>query len=290
MKTICFGEILFDVFPDCEVLGGAPLNTAIHLSRLGAESIIVSSIANDERGIRALSAIDENGLSSCYISESSYPTGIADIKINRGNADYEFNNPCAWDDIKLGDDELKSLKDKGVDAIVFGSLALRSKENRNVLKALLCLGASEVLYDVNFRKRFYSRALIEEFASYSTILKFNEDEEMTISSLFNVEVEALPTFLLGQFSSLKLVMITRGDAGISLYSREKAYFQNAYKSCFVDSVGAGDSVNAAFLYFYLRGFSIEKTLEKCAELASVVVSSKGATSPYPDGFIDNFLR
>lgn len=47
LKTICFGEILWDKFPDGKALGGAPLNVALRLLSLGADSSIISRLGND---------------------------------------------------------------------------------------------------------------------------------------------------------------------------------------------------------------------------------------------------
>ena len=53
MDFISFGEILFDVFPDKATLGGAPLNVAGHLTKLGLNGAILSAVGNDELGKRA---------------------------------------------------------------------------------------------------------------------------------------------------------------------------------------------------------------------------------------------
>ncbi|MBE0584075.1 MAG: carbohydrate kinase, partial [Desulfofustis sp.] len=47
------GELLWDVLPTEEKLGGAPINFAYHAAALGAEGIPISSIGNDPRGRRA---------------------------------------------------------------------------------------------------------------------------------------------------------------------------------------------------------------------------------------------
>jgi fructokinase len=44
------GEILWDVFPEGKVLGGAPANFAYHVSQFGFEGVAVSAIGNDALG------------------------------------------------------------------------------------------------------------------------------------------------------------------------------------------------------------------------------------------------
>jgi sugar/nucleoside kinase (ribokinase family) len=44
------GELLWDVLPHIEVIGGAPVNFAYHVTSLGARGIPVSTIGRDSRG------------------------------------------------------------------------------------------------------------------------------------------------------------------------------------------------------------------------------------------------
>jgi fructokinase len=43
MKVLAFGEILFDIIEGKHYLGGAPLNFAGHLARMGADFYIFSN-------------------------------------------------------------------------------------------------------------------------------------------------------------------------------------------------------------------------------------------------------
>ena len=48
MDYLCFGEILFDILSGQRKLGGAPLNVAAHLAKLGFKGSIVSSVGDDD--------------------------------------------------------------------------------------------------------------------------------------------------------------------------------------------------------------------------------------------------
>ena len=50
--VVGLGEALFDLLPAGPVLGGAPLNVAVHAHQLGAEGILVSRVGRDEFGDR----------------------------------------------------------------------------------------------------------------------------------------------------------------------------------------------------------------------------------------------
>lgn len=89
MNFISFGEVLFDVFSDKATLGGAPLNVAAHMSKLGLDGIVVSAVGNDELGGKALAEIKSLGLSTDGIAVTDKETGKALVIVNAFN-------PCVY--------------------------------------------------------------------------------------------------------------------------------------------------------------------------------------------------
>jgi fructokinase len=53
MKAIVFGEIIWDVYPDQSVIGGAAFNFGAHMAHLGDEVYLLSAVGTDELGIAA---------------------------------------------------------------------------------------------------------------------------------------------------------------------------------------------------------------------------------------------
>ena len=66
-KIICFGEILWDLFPDGKKLGGAPFNVASSLKNLGADVEFISRIGNDSLGKELLMKVKNHGVSISHI-------------------------------------------------------------------------------------------------------------------------------------------------------------------------------------------------------------------------------
>ncbi len=279
MNFLSFGEILYDVFPDKKTLGGAPLNVSAHLAKLGAEGAIVSAIGNDELGEKAIKSIQELNLDTSYIYRSSYATGRADITLVNKSADYTFNSPCAWDDINL----TKALP-KEVDLLYFGSLAQRSETSQTTLKYVLTnTKAKVVFYDVNIRKHYYTDKILKESILCSTILKMNDEECAIIAKAFNFkddEVELVASL----FKATKLthILITKGSKGTTLYSRTEVLNQPCSKVKVIDTVGAGDSLSAGFLYTYLTTNDVKKALRVGSHLADFVVAHAGAIPQYTE--------
>ena len=49
-KIICFGEVLWDHFPDGKKLGGAPFNVTNSLKNFGADVDFISRVGDDDLG------------------------------------------------------------------------------------------------------------------------------------------------------------------------------------------------------------------------------------------------
>ena len=62
-SVICFGEVLWDVFPSGEKIGGAPLNVALRLNALGVKTKIASRVGEDALGKRLLDFVAAENLS-----------------------------------------------------------------------------------------------------------------------------------------------------------------------------------------------------------------------------------
>ncbi|MDD7202040.1 MAG: carbohydrate kinase [Sphaerochaetaceae bacterium] len=281
MRFVAFGEILFDVIMDQAKLGGAPLNVASHIQRLGSESLVVSAVGRDELGSRALKEISDLGLSTRYIKRSAYPTGRADVVLRNGNADYTFNDPSAWDDITLA-----APLPPRVDVLYWGSLVQRHETSRQSLKTLLEeTNAPLRFFDVNIRKHFYTPAILDDGITHASILKMNDEEVAIVSSAVGVKganLEESVRNLLAAYP-LEMVLVTLGGEGSECFTKEGKRFKQACgKVEVVDTVGAGDSLSAAFISTLVGGGSVQEALHRGTLLANYVCGHRGAIPTYDE--------
>ena len=275
---LAFGEILFDCFADHNVLGGAPLNVTYHAASLGLDARIVSAVGNDSLGDEALAEISAKGIDSSLVAVlDGIPTGRADITMVGKNADYEFNCPAAWDCIPLPEGIPSS-----VDVLYFGSLAQRGDVSRRTLASLLsAVDARHVFFDVNIRLSFYSDDLIREGLERATILKMNDDEvPIVASAIGSSEDDIIPSLF--SMPRLRRILITRGKHGSDCYERDASFHAGTGSVKVVDTVGAGDSLSAAFLYFLASGQDAGTALSKASLLADYIVTQRGAIPEYDD--------
>ena len=89
-NVVCFGEVLWDLFPEGKKLGGAPLNVALRMKSWGLNSQMISSVGNDELGEEILMLIKQKGISTDYIQvNENFNTGTVSVTLNQnGSASY----------------------------------------------------------------------------------------------------------------------------------------------------------------------------------------------------------
>src|SRR5262245_16443978 len=96
------GEALFDLLPDRQVLGGAPLNVVVHAQQLVAplngQAVMVSRIGSDGLGQRLLDELRARRLSTTYLQiDPDRPTGTVRVNLDQGEPRYEIVGDVAWD-------------------------------------------------------------------------------------------------------------------------------------------------------------------------------------------------
>ena len=272
----CFGEILWDVFPDQALLGGAPLNVAMRLHSLGADVHMISCLGNDDLGKRALKEIKGRTLPTGGISiHESLPTGVVQVSLTDGIASYEILQPVAWDEIPISKETISRVRES--DALVYGSLALRSAHNLNVL---LELGkhARHLVFDINLREPFYNDELIEKLIHRCDTLKLNDEELVYVGRLFSINDEGISEQLkrLSELTNTMTICVTLGDKGAVLFHKGSFFRHPGYQVKVQDTVGAGDSFLAGLISGLFTGQSPDSSLDLACALGGIVASKAGA--------------
>ena len=284
-NVICFGEALWDVLSSMRSVGGAPLNVAYHLKKLGVRAWPMSGVGNDLLGEELKSQIEEWGLPSDLIcSVADRETGRSLVTVLEGEPNFEVLKDVAWDYIDVP--ENWPVECQPAEALVFGSLAQRSARNRAVLDAMFAAmpNALKVL-DVNLRDAFEDYEQIWALARSADLVKLN-DEEMqalmqTTATRTNAE-DCARSFQ--REAGCETVCMTMGAQGAGLLRCDEWHWVDAVPVKVRDTVGAGDSFLAGLIYgLLITQEDATATLRRSATLASFVASSDGATPDYDIG-------
>ena len=82
---LSIGEVVWDVFPDKQVLGGAPINVAYHLRCLGVGVGVITRIGEDELGDRTIGSMAALGLPLDGVQRGEEPTGRVNVTFDENN-------------------------------------------------------------------------------------------------------------------------------------------------------------------------------------------------------------
>lgn len=287
IKALTFGEVLWDVIEGEEHLGGAPLNLAAHMAKLQCESAVITRLGTDLRGKKASVLMDQVGVQTTYLQmDSERPTGIAEVTLNaEGVPEFALHEGVAFDFIDIHEGTVEAINAYGYDVLCFGTIAQRSPVVQKSLDTLLEQGQfKHVFYDVNIRLDFMPEAIIRKGISYANLVKLNDTEVETLSHHLFGEALSEPAFVsrITEDNPERIVCITKGEAGCTVYEGGKPVHCSGHAVEVVDTVGAGDAFSAGFLTSYLREANVAKAAEAGNQLGAFVASSPGAIPAYPE--------
>lgn len=284
MKIISIGEIIFDIYGETAVIGGAPLNFCAHCSLLGAESALISATGNDEYSENAIEKMKVFGVDTSFVKKSELDTGKC-IVIMDENAvpSYDVIRPAAYDDIQLDENDINEIRKYSADVFAFGTLIQREKNSRISLRKILdeC-SFREIFCDVNLRNGCYDEESCRLCLENATVLKLSDEEEPLLASFGFYEkkmvTEEKIRAIAEKFGNIKLILFTMGENGSAVYekSSDEFFYFEAINVKTVSTVGAGDSYSAAFICEYLASGNIEKSGIAGTELSAKVVASNEA--------------
>lgn len=278
------GEILWDVFPNGKILGGAPANFAYHVSQFGFDGRAVSAIGNDELGDEIIDCLRKKKF-RYIIEKTPFPTGIVQVTLDeKGVPNYEICQKVAWDNIPFTA-EMEELA-RNTKTVCFGSLAQRNETSRLSINRFLDLVPENALkiFDINLRQHFYSQELIDHSLTRCNILKINDDEVMLVAKLFGWENLSEMDICKKLFShySLRMLVLTKGTQGSYVISADETSYMPTPLVEVADTVGAGDSFTAAFVASLLKGKTIAQAQASAVEVSAYVCTQHGAMPILPE--------
>jgi fructokinase len=286
MVVWCIGEVIWDIFPNEEHLGGAALNFAANLHRLGAKVILISGVGKDDRGRQALEEIRGLGMDVSKIAVVDQPTGIAMVEAGPGEGDQSFviSRPAAYDAIDLDPTLKDEVAGAGVDWIYVGTLLQTNPEVERFTTELVAnVASARVFYDLNLRDGHWDPALVKRLSRLSSVVKLNESEAERLSQLTQPGV----TFELQSFCrwwakahEVDVMCVTLGCEGSLISTRTSVVKVPGFLVDVRDTVGAGDAFAAGFLYSYQKGRTFLEAARFANALGACVTTQAGAMPPW----------
>lgn len=302
MIVVC-GEALFDVFDvgatatglqlDARV-GGSPFNVALGLARMSQPVCLLTQISSGFMGQRLMSALQTEGVNTQAVQRSDAPTTLSLVGLDaHGVPSYAFyGDACA--DRLLTAAALDALPG-GVTAINLGSYATVVGATAVTQRQLVEREHERVLiaYDPNIRLNVEPdlavwRAQIEWMLPRTHLLKVSEEDLHAVypgRALAAVATEALA-------QGVGCVIVTRGGEGAMAWTRSDHVVSSPVRVEVVDTVGAGDTFQAAMLTWLaennaldanalaaIDGPALRQALAFSGRAAAITCSRRGADLP-----------
>ncbi len=277
---VVLGEVLWDVFPQARRLGGAPLNFAVHATRLGHPVSLISAVGNDDIGREARSAIEALGLSTTNVqSTDEYPTGTACVELGDGShTRFTIPRPAAYDAIRVTPDLLGALSAQRPAWLYYGTLLAARAEGRAALEAMVAgLPSAGRFYDVNLRPGSDAPELVAHLLGLADVVKLNEEEVERVRDFLSLP-ESIEEFCRegARRYGWRAAAITLGERGCAVFSNGEYVEAPGHAVDVADPVGAGDAFAAAFLHGLMCEWSAEQIASFANRVGALVASRHGA--------------
>ena len=295
-KVIAIGEALIDFIPhekgralnDVEnflrVPGGAPLNVAAAVAKLGGKSQMVTKLGQDGFGDAILNEVKPLGVDVSRISRTNEAnTALAFVSLREdGERDFSFyRNPSA--DMLLSAEEICVEDFNEKDILHFCSVSLIDAPIKEAHRRAIEIAKEKgclISFDPNVRLPLWKqpedcRKAILEFLPLSNIVKIS-DEELEFITGIKDEKEALDSLLTGD---VKVIIYTKGTNGAEFITKERVIFSPSFKVSAQDTTGAGDSFIGSLLYQVAEGeYSLEQLVDLSEEKVQEILTFSNATA------------
>lgn len=308
--AVVLGEALVDLLeqPDGAlhpVVGGAPLNVAVALARLGTPARLITAVGSDAFGDRVRDLLAESHVDVSGVRAVSGPTPLAVATFRGAEPSFAFyGDPPAYAAVVPSDVDESAVAEAPV--IYAGSIALATEMFDAVRVAWNVPGPVRVL-DPNLRPFVMAdpaaavrvQQRVEELAATADLVKLSDVDARLLYGPVAPTAAALHLRALGARS----VMVTLGAAGALLlrpdrgqrppelletviHRTDRVFGLPAEPGPVVDTTGCGDSVTAAMMHRLARGLEDDDTqwleaVRFALKVAAHVAARRGGAMAMP---------
>lgn len=277
-QVAAIGEVVFDIMPESRKLGGAPADFLHHAVKYGAVGHLISAIGADDLGREVVAELNKFEIKP-VLAITPYPTGrVIIFKNSNGSLTAHILENAAWDYIPFTQDAENCIKH--VDALYFGTLALRKSYSKDTILDLIGSVADDAFkfFDINLRQDYYDKQIILKLLNLANILKLNMDELKILKNILKLSgsVEDMCSQIKEQYK-LKYLILTDAAKESRVFGDTLTYVKNdGIRQSF--AYGAGNAFAGAFIASILKGLS-QQDAHEVANQAAVNVCLASCKNP-----------
>ena len=291
--AVVVGDALIDEIRDGagvrELVGGAALNVAVGLRRLGVPTTLIAMVGDDEAGAHIREYLGDHDVT---LIASEAPLGSSRAIVERGSDGepvYVFNEAAQRRSIRYSDEAVQAMADAGLVAVSCVPFDVPAE----VDALLAAVGDARLAIDPNPRSGMLSDP--EEFvrgferaAAGAAIVKVGADDA---ALLYDGDLDGLRARLRGL--GVRAVLATAGADGAALESDAGVVTApiSALPGRVIDTVGAGDATLAAVAAGLADGTPAhaegwQELLDRAMDVAAATCRAEGGLLRTPESLAD----
>lgn len=296
-KIACIGEAMIELSPYNQEqpalknlsFAGDSYNTAVTLSRLGADSAFLTRLGKDPYSQEILQRLHEENVETTGISYSDSKVPGLYMIHNQPDGERVFfywrDNSAARDLFsneglaENASDYLQSCDWIYLSGISLAILNVAARKRLYLSLEKLKTQGKKICFDGNFRPRLW-QTLGDAQASQMTMMELADialltldDEEMLWGLDGNAIQEAKNRY---SFAEEKELVLKRGEKDVVVIHKQKELrFPVPPVAKVIDTTAAGDTFNAGYLAGRMRSDDIERSVALANRCAGVIIQHRG---------------
>lgn len=259
IRIAAVGDNCIDFYDDTQeyYVGGNPVNVAVYIKRLGGEASYFGVVGTDGNGERVLRRLSEKGVDCSRVKKLEGTTAVTHIQLCGNERVFGEYEEGVLPQLKFSEEDLRFMA--GHDIVVSGIWGYADSYFQRLkgYGAVTAMDFSTELKD----------EMIDQIGAYVDYAFFSFEEGCGDVKDY---MKAVSRKIRG------IVIVTRGEEGSIVYDGERFYEHGIRKCSVVDTMGAGDSFIAGFLYGMAEGRGIPKAMELGTESSSLTIGYQGA--------------
>ncbi|MEV6300789.1 carbohydrate kinase [Actinoplanes sp. NPDC051861] len=233
-----------------QAIGGAPLNVAVGVARLGGSVRYAGALSGDVLGERIAAFLDDAGVDRSGVRRVGVPTTLAVTTFEGAEPTFTFyGEPPSY--ALLGPDDLDTAAVASASVLYTGSICLLREPFRAAARAAWATAGPIRVFDPNVRPTLLPgaadvdalRDLVEEFFATADLVKLSAADAEVLYG------EPDPARAADRIRALGAgaVVVTCGSRGAHVAAADGAAMLPAPSVAAIDATGAGDSVMGALV-------------------------------------------
>lgn len=257
-------------------IGSSAAIFACGAARLGLHVLFFGKVGDDEFGRFMLQAMQERQIDTSNVKIDPHLRTGASIILNRGSDRAIMTFPGAIPLLELDDIPLEALAQARHLHLTSYFIQDRLRPGVPELFARAHEMGLKTSLDTNFDPSGLWDAGLSEVLALTDVFLPNETEACAITKTQDVDQAAAKLA-----EKIPLVAVKLGAKGALSISKGQRLAQPAMPVAVVDTVGAGDTFDAGFLYAYLHGWDLKRCLQLGTACGSLSTLAAGGTTSQP---------